>query len=77
LTNLFKERRCRCLSSDSTCWPNSSDWQIFNASVDGRLISPQPSAAVCEWTPLNVDACNIVKAQWSNASWRSNQVLFV
>ncbi|CAF3380876.1 unnamed protein product [Rotaria socialis] len=53
--------------------PNSSDWQILNASVDGRLISAQPSAAVCESTPPNVDACNIAKAQWSNASWRSDQ----
>jgi hypothetical protein len=74
LTNLFKERHCRCLSTDSTCWPNSSDWQIFNASAGGRLISPQQLASVCEWIPPNVDACNIVKAQWSNASWRSDQV---
>ncbi|CAF4992089.1 unnamed protein product, partial [Rotaria sp. Silwood1] len=70
----LKERRCRCLSNDLTCWPNASSWQRFNESIDGRLVSPKPSAAVCNYNLLNTDACVIATAQWTNASWRSDQV---
>jgi hypothetical protein len=45
------------------CWPNSSIWQIFNESIDGRLALPQPSAAVCNFNLSD-----------TNASWRSDQV---
>ncbi|CAF3982187.1 unnamed protein product [Rotaria sp. Silwood1] len=73
-TRHLKERRCRCLSNDLTCWPNASSWQRFNESIDGRLVSPKPSAAVCNYNLLNTDACVIATAQWTNASWRSDQV---
>ncbi|CAF4006127.1 unnamed protein product [Rotaria sp. Silwood1] len=72
--NLFDQRRCRCLSSNSTRWPNSSVWQTFNQSIDGRLVSPLPSAAVCHSTPVKFDACNTAITNWSNSSWRSDQV---
>ncbi|CAF4960302.1 unnamed protein product [Rotaria sp. Silwood1] len=68
------KRRCRCLSSNSTRWPNSSVWQTFNQSIDGRLVSPLPSAAVCHSTPVKFDACNTAITNWSNSSWRSDQV---
>ncbi|CAF3730178.1 unnamed protein product [Rotaria sp. Silwood1] len=68
------ELRCRCLASNSSCWPNASVWQIFNESIDGRLVIPEPSAAVCNGTIYNATACSIVKTQWSNATWRSDQV---
>ncbi len=69
----IKVRRCRCLSNDPTCWPNTTVWNTFNASVDGRLVSPQPSAAVCDSDPPNVNACTIATAQWSNPFWRGDQ----
>ena len=69
----FQEHRCRCLSTDSTCWPNSTVWEAFNRSIDGRLVSPVPSAAVCQSTSANSDACTIAINQWHNASWRSDQ----
>ncbi|CAF1399220.1 unnamed protein product [Rotaria sordida] len=71
---IITERSCRCLSSDSICWPNSSVWQTFNQSIDGRLVLPLPSAAVCHSTPVNLDACNTAITNWSNSSWRSDQV---
>ncbi|CAF3591691.1 unnamed protein product [Rotaria sp. Silwood1] len=71
---IARERRCRCLASDSSCWPNASVWQMFNESIDGRLVIPEPSAAVCNGRTYNAMACSIAKAQWTNAAWRSDQV---
>ncbi|CAF0934689.1 unnamed protein product [Rotaria sordida] len=66
--------RCRCLASNSSCWPNATVWQMFNESINGRLVIPEPSAAVCNERSYNSTACSITKAQWSNATWRSDQV---
>lgn len=71
---LFVELRCRCLSSDRSCWPNVSTWQAFNESIDGHLLVSAPSGAACDPKVFNSIMCNIVKAQWSNATWRSEQV---
>ncbi|CAF3941543.1 unnamed protein product [Rotaria sordida] len=66
--------RCRCLMNDPTCWPNLSVWQTFNESIGGRLILVQPSAAFCSGDPPNIDVCTNALAQWTNATWRSDQV---
>ncbi|CAF3846290.1 unnamed protein product [Rotaria sordida] len=68
------QRRCRCLSSNSACWPNASQWQAFNESVGGRLLRPEPSAAVCNGQTYNANACAVAQAQWINSTWRSDQV---
>ncbi|CAF3672644.1 unnamed protein product [Rotaria sordida] len=47
---------------------------MFNESVDGRLVVPKPSAAVCNGRTYDAAGCNIAKAQWSNATWRDDQV---
>ncbi|CAF3195138.1 unnamed protein product [Rotaria sp. Silwood2] len=47
---------------------------MFNESIDGRLVVPEPSAAVCDERTYNAMGCSIAKAQWSNAAWRSDQV---
>ncbi|CAF3385349.1 unnamed protein product, partial [Rotaria sp. Silwood2] len=67
-------RRCRCLASNSTCWPNATIWQQFNKSVDGSLILVQPSAALCSGNPPDLNACTVAVIQWSNSKWRSDQV---
>ncbi|CAF1038214.1 unnamed protein product [Rotaria sp. Silwood1] len=59
---------------DSTCWPTLSVWQSFNESVNGRLIPVQPSAAFCSGNPPNIDICINALAQWTNATWRGDQV---
>ncbi|CAF3096830.1 unnamed protein product, partial [Rotaria sp. Silwood2] len=68
------ERRCRCLASNSSCWPNVSRWQVFNESVDRRLLFPEPSATVCNGQTYDLNACAVARAQWSNSAWRSDQV---
>ena len=70
----FVELRCRCLSSDRLCWPNVTTWQIFNESIDGHLVLSAPSGSACDQKTFNPMICNIVKSQWSNATWRSEQV---
>ena len=70
---MHEERRCRCLSNDPTCWPNTSIWQNFNQSIDQRLVLAHPSAAVCNSNPTNISACETARVQWSNTTWRGNQ----
>ncbi|CAM4778915.1 unnamed protein product [Rotaria magnacalcarata] len=67
------ERRCRCLANNSSCWPNASVWEAFNETIDGRLLLPEPSAAVCNGKTYDAQACTLAKAQWYNATWRSDQ----
>ena len=31
----------------SSCWPSDTDWQAFNATIDGMLIMPRPLQATC------------------------------
>ncbi|CAF1113813.1 unnamed protein product [Adineta steineri] len=47
---------------------------MFNASIDGRLVVPQPSAAVCNGKTYDAAACSVANAQWTNATWRSDQI---
>lgn len=37
---------CKYLPGDQG-WPNSSEWNRFNASIDGALLKPEPAAAAC------------------------------
>ncbi|CAF4966777.1 unnamed protein product [Rotaria sp. Silwood1] len=46
---------------------------MFNESIDGRLLLPKPSAAVCNGKTYDAQACTIAKAQWFNSTWRSDQ----
>ncbi|CAF2749830.1 unnamed protein product [Rotaria sp. Silwood2] len=69
-----EQRRCRCLADNPLCWPNASAWQIFNTSIGGRLLVPKPSAAVCNGKTYDAQACTLAKAQWSNSTWRGDQL---
>ncbi|CAF2145115.1 unnamed protein product [Rotaria magnacalcarata] len=70
----FTDRRCRCLSNDLNCWPNASVWQIFNSSIDGRLLIPRSSAAACKADHFDLVKCNETFYHWMDSSWRSDQV---
>ncbi|CAF3723512.1 unnamed protein product [Rotaria sp. Silwood1] len=69
-----EQRRCRCLADNPLCWPNVSAWQMFNASIGGRLLLPKPSAAVCNGKTYDAQACTIAKMQWINSTWRGDQL---
>jgi hypothetical protein len=62
----------RCKAGES-CWPNESTWQVFNASISGRLIATYPSAAVCHTAHYNQELCTIAQQNWTNSTWRTSQ----
>lgn len=58
---------------DDACWPSITVWNNLNASVSGKLISNTPLAVVCYPGPdENAEACAAVNAQWTNATFQSN-----
>ncbi|KAG9113669.1 hypothetical protein FRC07_007765 [Ceratobasidium sp. 392] len=61
-----------CTASQE-CWPSSSVWSSFNASVGGRLVAPRPPAWPCHDPDYDEAACQNVKANWNNSFWRANQ----
>ncbi|CAE6456435.1 unnamed protein product [Rhizoctonia solani] len=62
----------RCTSSDP-CWPSSSVWSSFNASIGGRLIEPHPPAWPCHDPHYDAAACAEAQQNWADSFWRSNQ----
>ncbi|CAF2668844.1 unnamed protein product [Rotaria sp. Silwood2] len=69
-----QELHCRCLMSNPTCWPNASVWQNFNESIDGRLVSVRSTASFCVGNPPNMEVCNSALSQWTNSTWRADQI---
>ncbi len=64
--------RKRCKFGDA-CWPDEQTWHTFNNSIFGRLVTTYPSAAVCHGQKYNAASCNVVREQWDNSFWRTNQ----
>lgn len=64
-------RRCRCLPHES-CWPSTSEWNLFNESINGHLIHLRPVGATCHGAEFNQDICSYVKSQANNSVWRAS-----
>ncbi|OJJ57373.1 hypothetical protein ASPSYDRAFT_79582 [Aspergillus sydowii CBS 593.65] len=64
-------RRCRCLPHEP-CWPSTSEWNLFNESINGHLIHLRPVGAACHGAEFNQDACSYVKSQANNSVWRAS-----
>jgi len=47
---------------------------MFNKSIDGRLVLPRPSAAVCNGNTYDVNACTVATTKWFDPVWRSDQI---
>ncbi|OAL47121.1 FAD/FMN-containing protein [Pyrenochaeta sp. DS3sAY3a] len=62
----------RCTAQDA-CWPTVDEWNDFNSSVNGRLLSSRPTAYVCHGTEYNNALCEIAKANWTSSDWRVAQ----
>ncbi|KAI8824010.1 uncharacterized protein EV422DRAFT_518598 [Fimicolochytrium jonesii] len=69
-----KQHSCRCLASDSSCWPKAADFARLNATVSGRLISIAPAAAVCYPSSANFNAaqCASLRANSTNPYFRGD-----
>lgn len=59
---------CRCFPGDA-CWPSTQDWDVFNATLGGRLIATVPAASVCHYNstylPYDAAACEELLAVWN------------
>ena len=64
---------CVCLPGQS-CWPSSNDWNTFNTSVGGKLEIIHPVAMSCHDPTFNNDVCKFVTEQYTNSSWRADQI---
>lgn len=62
----------RCTAQDA-CWPTVDEWNDFNSSVNGRLLSSRPTAHVCHGIEYNNALCEIAKAKWASSDWRVAQ----
>ena len=58
--------------SNASCWPKSDEWQTFNQSINGRLITAQPTSFFCSGNPPDLAVCSMALNQWTNASWRGD-----
>lgn len=57
---------CRRFLSDP-CWPSSAEWEAFNRTLQGRLISTVPIASVCHDDPFAVfdaEECTNLRSRW-------------
>ncbi len=68
---------CKCYPGEA-CWPSATKWNLFNATVEGKLRVNVPPGAVCHNTftgPLgtlntyNAAKCAEATQNWANESW--------
>ncbi|KAM0445297.1 hypothetical protein ACHAPV_008394 [Trichoderma viride] len=68
LLSVVQADTCKCIPSDTTCWPNEAALTSFNASLPGKLIQNFPVAAPCYPGPLNNPAqCANIQANWNSS----------
>lgn len=56
----------------SSCWPSEATWESLNSTLNGALVRAFPVASPCH-APVNQDACDIAKENWTNEFWRAQQ----
>ena len=66
-SNASSTASCRCFPGDA-CWPTNTQWNDFNHTVGGNLISSVPLAAVCHnndaFTTYNLAECTALQDSW-------------
>lgn len=71
-------RTCKAYPG-TTEWPSSASWQHLNKTLDGRLLSPTPPAAVCHFDQpsYNADQCLTVQKDWTVWDFHTNNPVSV
>jgi hypothetical protein len=65
---------CRCFPGDA-CWPNESQWNSLNRTVEGRLVKTIPLGSPCHdsiFGPFDETECKNLEAQWFNPEFHIN-----
>ena len=63
-------QNCRC-TSESGCWPYTSEFQTLASKVSQPLVHPFPPATPCYDSAAG--NCTDVQSGWFNGVWRSDQ----
>ncbi|CAD6452299.1 200ca50e-fd55-49ae-b11c-d6c02fd245bd [Sclerotinia trifoliorum] len=63
--NANANAKCRNLPSDPS-WPNKSQWNQLNATINGRLIQGTPLGQPCYEPQLNSEKCAQIQSEWIN-----------
>jgi hypothetical protein len=66
VASIDSSNHCRCFPGDQ-CWPTAKQWDAFNVTVGGRLVTTQPIAASCHTTGLghyDQEQCAELQAVW-------------
>ena len=66
-----QDSTCRCVPTDTACWPAVSEWDALNRSVSGRLFTVVDPFEPCR-EDVGSSVCNATLFG-DNASWLSNQ----
>jgi hypothetical protein len=66
------EKLCKAMPG-STDWPSAAEWAGLNETVKGRLLKPEPPAAVChrDHPSYSVSACLSLELGWWFSGWHS------
>jgi len=54
---------CKTIPGDSE-WPSVDDWDAFNATIGGKLVTPFQLGRVCHNPDYDEVACNYIREQW-------------
>jgi hypothetical protein len=52
------------------CWPNDSDWNSLNQTLQGSLVRARPPAYVCHEPNLDQAQCQVAQQNWTRYSAR-------
>lgn len=55
---------CKCIPGDD-CWPTAQEWEAFNATVSGKLVTPRQLASACHNPDYDEATCQYVREQWT------------
>ena len=56
---------CHVLPGDAG-WPTQQTWAQLNTTVGGKLVATVPIGSPCHDPTYDADACDALKAQWTN-----------
>ena len=65
--------KCVCLPGQD-CWPSTSQWDTLNQTVGGRLTIVYPLGKPCHDPTFDNATCLAVANQYTNSSWRADQI---
>ncbi|KAI5306409.1 hypothetical protein KEM56_001040 [Ascosphaera pollenicola] len=55
--------QCRCFPGDE-CWPSTLEWELFNRSIEGRLVATELLATPCHDPNYDAAECDALRNAW-------------